>query len=164
MSIRLQLIPLFNLRMDYFCIREFLLSVDCLLQNEWHHCCLVTDDVTHCAKLSSALKAIPLYLWTLTSYFNFVRQYSYTEPVLGISLERYHSCFVKLVQSQFKRVSSAFGLSNVLSFSFSQRQKIHWKDVSAAWRKLLHNVSFASRWEEPRVTEQIQGLSKRFEQ
>ena len=69
LSIRLQLILLFHLRMDYFCNREFLLSLDCLLQNEWHHCCLVTDDVTHCAKLSSALKAIPLYLWTFDFIF-----------------------------------------------------------------------------------------------
>jgi hypothetical protein len=75
--------------------------------------------------------------------------------MLGISLDRYHSCFVKLVQSQFECVSSTFGLSNVLSFSFSQRQKNHWKDVSAAWRKLLHNVGFTNRWEESRVTEQM---------
>ena len=61
-----------------------------------------------------ALKETPCTCELLTLYFNFVRQYSYTEPMLGISLERYHSCFMKLVQSQFKCVSSAFGLSNVL--------------------------------------------------
>jgi len=58
-----------SFKVGFFCNRKFLLSVDCVLQNEWHHCCIVTDDVTHCAMLSSALKETPfsceLWLHTL---------------------------------------------------------------------------------------------------